>query len=232
VLLHMGKATLANGIGEPALQHLVTVLGLQDRWDLPVEQNCALWSELPQVAMSIDKDSLFDRLFNAAHFVLLDGAWPKNTVKFIHPSFRQAGAPSPADNTLHRLLGALQVSDEQLVILIQNLSRPLGVDLSSSNESDRGVLLTLANLTLLYRAARLAHLLQLAVPDRFPVIRLAGIASGHIAVLASLVTLLGFYDWWKASGFSLDDLGFVTHGPVQQTQAYPDPQTMATQVVA
>src|SRR5262249_35959880 len=170
--------------------------------------------------------------FNAANFVLLDGAWPKDPVKSIHPSSRQAGAPAPADNTLHRLLGALQVSDEQLVTLIQNLSRPLGVDLSSSNESDRGVPLTLANLTLLYRHARLAQLLQLAIPDLFQVMRLAGITAGHIADLASLTTLLEFYDWWKASGFSLDDLGFVTHGPVQQAQAYPEPQTMATQIVA
>lgn len=231
VLAELAKVNLGHGMDEPSLRHLVEVLALQDRWSFPVDQNCALWSHIPRTELS-GKESLFDRLFNLRPFVLLDGPLPKDTVKFVHPSFRQAGTPSPADNTLNRLLAGLQVSDEQLAQLITRLSGPLGVDLGTKNEKDRGFLLTVANLTVLYRHARLAQLLRLPIPDLFQLIRHAGISGGCVSSLGDLTALLEFHDWWRSSGLQLDDLGYITDGLVQHPETYPDKQAVATQIVA
>lgn len=232
ILAHLIRASLTTDLNESALQHFVTILELQQRWALPTEQVCALWSEIPQTVLTNNQQSLFDRLFNLPPFVLSDGPLPKNSVQFIHPSFRSAGTPVPADNTLHRLLAGLQVSDEQLSQLITQLSNPLGiVSLTSNNERERGFALTLANLTLLYRHARLIQLLKLSVLDLFQLIRHAGISGNHIATLDHLAILPEFYDWWKSSGFKLDDLGFITRGLVQAPNAYPATSEMATAII-
>ena len=233
LLAHLSLANLATDLNEVALQNFVTILGLQQRWSLPTEQACALWSEIPQTALTNNQQSLFDRLFNLPPFVVLDGLLPKNNVQFIHPSFRSAGTPVPADNTLHRLLAGLQVSDEQLSQLITLLSNPLGIaSLTSSDESERSFALTLANLTLLYRHARLIQLLKLSVLDLFQLIRHAGISGNHIETLDHLITLLEFYDWWKTSDFKLDELGFITQGLVQDTNAYPVTTDMAAAIIS
>jgi hypothetical protein len=83
------------------LTRLIAVIGFPDRWQMPVEQSYALWSDISQIALD-----------PIPSFVQSDGPLPKDTVKFIHPSFRQAGMPLPADNTLHRLTAGLQVSSE------------------------------------------------------------------------------------------------------------------------
>jgi len=232
VLAQFDAAALAAGIGAPALEHLVSVLTLLERFRMPVDQNCALWSEIPRTALDARKGPLFDRLFNFPPFTLTDGLLPKDAVKFIHPAFREVGLPLPADNTLPRLLAGLRVNTDDLAQLITQLSAPLGVNLGTVNEADRGFFLTVANLTRLYRHARLSQLLKLPVADLFQLIRHAGIAGDHIANLPQLPTLLEFRDWWKASGFKLDDLGFITRGLVQRPEGYPDKAELASQLVA
>ena len=39
--------------------------------------------------------------------------------------------------------------------------------------------------------------------------------------------MLAFYDWYQASGHSLDDLAQITHGLVQAPSHYPDPIQIA-----
>src|SRR5690606_13841963 len=121
-----------------ALIHISTILDIGLCWTLPVEQNCSLWATIPQVRVIEGKDPLFDRLFNLPPFGQLDGGLPKDTVAFVHPSFTQAGVPSPADNTLARLLAGLQVSSDQLAQMIRALASPLGADFSTASEADRG----------------------------------------------------------------------------------------------
>jgi hypothetical protein len=232
VLTHLDKAGLATGIGEPALAQMVSVRGLIDRWQIPIEQACALWSDIPQIALDPARGSLFDRLFNFAPFVQTDGALPKDAVKFIHPSFRQAGTPLPADNTLHRLAAGLQLSSDQLAILITGLAGPLGVNLGTANEADRGFALKVANLTLLDRHASLARLLKLSLADFFQLVRLAALPGGRVASMADLTALLAFYDWWKSTSFRLDDLSFITRGTVQAPANYPDKDAIAARIVA
>ncbi len=225
---HLGDADLTSG----AVERLVTVLTIQERLGVSVEEACALWSDVPSRPISANGQSLFDRLFNLPPFVLLDGSFPKDTTKFIHPSFRQAGSTAPADNALHRLLAGLRISDEELNLLITHLSAPLGLNLASTNENDKGFDLTVANLSLMYRHAQLAELLDLSIPDLFQLIDHAdGIPAGRVENLAHLSTLLEFYDWWKTTDYTLDDLGFITGGKVRRPAAYPDEQAIVNQML-
>lgn len=233
VLSHLEEEELAIGIDENTLQHLVTVLGLQDRFGISVEELCTLWSDIPQRKISEINEALFDRLFNLPDFVLLDGEYPKPTVKFIHPAFRQNVPATPVDNALHRLLAGLRIDDEQLYLLITYLSSPLGLDLSPENEEDKkGFYLTVGNLSLLYRHARLAQWLKVTIPQLFQLISHAeSISSGYIDNLDDLSTLLGQYDWWKNTAYSLDDLDFITGKQVIDSGAYPDGTTIAKQML-
>jgi len=231
VLSHLDKVRLASGISGDALHHIVEILAIQKRFNISVEESCALWGPLPRKAVSDDKDAFFDRLFNLPDFVLLDGEFPKDTTIFIHPSFRQSGSAA-VDNALHRLLAGLQVSDEELYLLITNLSAPLGLNLSSTNESDKGFNLTLHNLSLLYRHARLAEWLKLSIPELFQLINHADtIPSDHIGNLNELSALLKFFDWWKTTDYTLDDLGFITGGQVRNTSTYPDKDDIRDQLL-
>ena len=297
VLYHLNKEKLAGGIGEKTLEHIVTILAVQKRFSISVEESCALWSDLPSTAISAeplfsvglnmqndlengrlssnfkasfqncgislstkisirsekesgfwrindtglgrmfivermsktlniyseDKDDFFDRLFNLPSFVLIE-KFPLNSPLFIHPSLIKSGTTVEENNLhrLHRLLAGLQVSDENLYLLIKKLKL----------DSPQGFTLSTANLSLLYRHARLAEWLKLSVTKLFQLIKLAGtISSDHIENMSDLSALLKFYDWWKTTDYTLDDLGFITGGQVQDSSAYLDEKTISEQLL-
>jgi hypothetical protein len=232
LLTHLAAAGLASELDPAALDHLASIVSLRARWaNVPVEHMVALWSTIPTDAVVEGRKSLLERLFNVAPFVTADGLLPNANVAFVHPSLRASGAPLPSDNTLNRLLAGLQLGEDSLGQLITKLALPLGADLTATNEDDRGFALSLEHLSLLYRHARLAQLLRVSIPDLFQLITLAGIGSAHIATVAELTALLAFHDWWKQSRFKLDDLGFITGGPVQVPEQYPDAAAVAAQIV-
>ncbi|MFB9235537.1 neuraminidase-like domain-containing protein [Plantactinospora siamensis] len=212
------------------LTDLLDVLDVHARFALPAEQNSALWAPVPTVALPGASGSLFDRLFNLPTYVRLDGTLPKPGVSFVHPSLRSEGVPNPADNTLHRLLAAVGLPDDQFAALILALSPALGADPAAADEDDRGFALTAANLTLLYRHARLAKLLRVDAADLAALIGVAGLAGGAVTDRADLGALLAAVDWWRASGYRLDDLAVATGGTPRQPARYPAPAEVATAV--
>jgi hypothetical protein len=221
----IAELDLALGAGD--LIALPTMLALQERWKLSVAENCALWSAIPQIPPG---KSLFDRLFNLPPFAQLDGPLPKDSVRFVHPAFRTSGTPLPADHTLSRLLAGLRVDDDGLAQLIRQLTKPLGAEPDNPDDTKKGFLLTAANLTLLYRHARLAEWLKLTVAELFQLIRQAGL-NGQVADRTDLEKLLDHHDAWKESGFKLDDIDFITRVPVREPSAYPDAQRLADEIV-
>jgi hypothetical protein len=227
VLGQLALAGLPAGLGEPVLAALADVLDVHERFDLPVAQNCALWSPVPRLGAG--DVALFDRLFNLPTYVRIDGSLPKDTVSFVHPSLRTAGTPSPADTTLHRLMAALGATDDQLAALIVGLAPALNANIAAADESQRGFLLTAANLTLLYRHARLATLMDLNVADLLALLRLAGLAS--VSSPADLRALLDLRDWYATSGFTLDDLAVSVGGAPRDASRYRDPVAVAAGVV-
>jgi hypothetical protein len=232
VLAQIESADLAKGISDATLSRIAQILSLQSRWSLTLDQNCALWSDIPQVALDPAQGSLFDGLFNFEPFRVLDGTLPRPSIRFVHSSLRASGTPLPADSTTHRLIAGLQVSDRDLASLIANLAPALGARLDAADDAERGFLLTPRNLGLLYRHALAARLLSIPVDDLFQLIQLAQLAHQHLATLDDLLAVLDFYDWYQSSGYSLDDLGVITHGSVRKPTSYPDKIATAQSLVA
>ncbi len=236
VLDHMAQAGLVHGIEEVTLQHLADILSIQQRLNLTVEEGCSLWSHLPDDSVSEGKESLLDRLFNLPDFVRLNGTFPKDSFRFLHPAFRDT-IPPDVDYPLHRLLAGLQVDDQALYQLVTHLSGPLGLDLLSSDVYRKEFTLSLRHLSLLYRHTRLAKKLGLPIPQLFQLICVAdvggihGVPSNHIADLNDLTALLKFHDWWKSTDYSPDDLAYIRSQSVGNPKAYPDAMAIAEQVL-
>jgi len=222
VLIDLAKEDLVDGIEEASLGYIVDILSVQKRFNVSVEELCALWSDLPRISIVEGKESLFDRLFNLPDFVQLEGRFPKTTSEFLHPAFRET-PPGKVDYALHRLLAGLRMEDESLYLLITHLSVPLGLNLDLTDPEEKTFPLTEENLSLLYRHARLAEWLRLSIPELFQLIGLAeSVTTNHIAGLSDLSALLKFYDWWKSTNYSLDDLAYIIGEPVENPDAYPD----------
>jgi hypothetical protein len=241
VLSHLGDDDLS--MRSSTVQKLTTALYIQKRLGLSVEASCALWSDLRQTEAAKKGSSLFNRLFNIPPFEKLDGALPPkdnpcNPKKFVHPFLSSDGATE--DNTLHRLLAGMQIGDEELYQLILILSSPLDPDLTTENPQSRvegfdlteGFELTEHNLSLLYRHALLAKRLNLSILDLFQLIDHAKIQNGYIDSISDLSGLLKLFDWWKGSGYSLDDLGFITDGKVRDVAAYGDSEAIVDQILS
>jgi hypothetical protein len=231
-IAHLFSTGLVSASMENALRHIATLRCIQDRFGLSVEQLCPLWSNIPEIPVQ-GGTSLCDLLFNQPPFVDLDGELPRSDRPFLHPAFRTT-PPQESDPTLNRLLAGLRVSADGLKELIVGLRSPLEIDPESSAPEDKQFLLTIQNLSRLYRHARLAKLLSLSIPQLFQLINLLpeDNLQGHIETLEHLTALLKFYDEWQTTPYSLDDLGFITHGPVVNDQNYPDPASISQQIVA
>jgi len=213
VVSHLQDETLCNGIDGETVLHVATLLKMQNRFGISVEELCTLWSDIPHRKISGSEQALFDRLFNLADFVLMAGPYPKISDKFTHPAFQQIDL-LPNEN-LHRLLAGLRIDDEQLYLLILHLSVPLGLvlDPEPAELYEPGFYLTLENLSLLYRHARLAQFLKLKISELFKLIAQAPLVdSGSINSLHDLSAFLNYYDWWKLSGYSIEDISNILAG--------------------
>lgn len=236
----MGELHLIlSSLGDPSMnisttvEHLPDVLTLQKTLGLTVEESCGLWSILPQEAIGKNRDSFFNQLFNPPSMKLLKKPFPKS-LKFIHPSFNQGDPSEETMNALHRLRAGLRVSDEDFFLLITYLSEPLGLKLEKPNPADNsyGFELNPENLTLLYRHATFAKSLRLSVPDLFQLIEFAILPKKFIQDIKGCIALLELHTWWRSSGYSLNDLGYVTHGNVRKKETYPDADAVQKKLVA
>ncbi|MBB5874376.1 hypothetical protein F4553_007810 [Allocatelliglobosispora scoriae] len=209
---------------------LVAPLRLRRRLAVSAEETCALTGALPTLPVD-DRPSLFDRLFNPAPFVDRGGRYPMDTTTFVHPALRDPGAAA-AGMDRERLLAGLGVTDETLLVLLRELAVPLGADPGAVDEADRGFLLTVANLSLLWRHAKLAALLDVPVADLFRLIRLTSLSGGHVADGLDLTQLLTAVDLVRGTGRSLDDIEVISGQAPRDPSAYPDPVVIAARVLA
>ena len=208
--------TLGGTLNAATVEQLVAVLELQERLKITAEEACGLVADLPA--------PLFDHAFNHSAFVAAGGRLPQ-AARFVHPAFRNPGAAA-TDATLQRLLSGLRLDPEELVRLLIRLRGALGFDPSAPTEAGRGFVLSLRNLTLLWRHARLSARLRLPVDELFQLLKHA-LPAGFVDGVGDVTVALDFKDWLKESGFSLDDLGFVTGGEVRRPETYPDPRALA-----
>ncbi len=220
-----------DALSEGSLQSLTAAHAAQARLRITVEELVAMWATVPMGGLD-GGVSLFNRAFNPPAFAATDGPFPKPAHRFIHPGFHDPGNAISLDPAQPRLLAALGVGDEGLHRLIVHLADPLGLDLGTANEDDRGVALSIPNLTLLYRHAALARALGRSIDALFQLIALApAVTDGHIASLEDLSALLDFDGWRDSAGLSLDDLGIITGGPVSDDSDQPDPAAVSDEII-
>jgi hypothetical protein len=234
---------LAHALARPEDVEAVAALhALQARFGLSIGDLCALVGPIPTTPQGT---SLFDQLFNAPSSVVTALALPASTV-------------TPLPQMAARLLSALGVDPAGLDVLVRNLATPIG---ATQGANGWAFAPSLGNLTLLYRHARLARMLGLGIDDLFQLLGLTGAPyivpailrvgpdgnpisttpyvglgllnqpAGWPPALANLPLLLDFYDWWKGSGYTLDDIAFATQQPVRDLTKYLDPGAVARQVV-
>ena len=222
VLAAIGAADLT----APALESVARLHHVQRRFSLTVPDLCALVGPVPQDPPG---KSLFDRLFNPPSFVAADGPFPKPAARFVHPAFRQ-NTPAPVDPAQPRLLTGLGVDLDGLAALARHLAAPLALNLGAPADADRFFALSAANLTLLYRHARLSRLLKLSVDDLFQMLALLGL--DRVKGIADLIALIDLWSWWQHSGYRLDEVAIATGQPPRDATRFPDPATVAASVAS
>jgi hypothetical protein len=195
---------------------LVGLLEAGRRLAVPLDAACALTGPIPTEPLEPGGSTLFDRLFNLEPFVTQQGRWPQQLpASFVHPSFA-AGASTPDNRTLQRLLAGLQVADADLVALLAGLGL--------ATAAQPSVALTTDVLALLYRHALLARTLGLPVADLVRLLRLSGV--GPVRDRAGLDRLFAADADRRALGIPLDDAAFVIEA-VTATPAHPRPDEVA-----
>jgi hypothetical protein len=220
VLTALGATALESVEGAARLQ------ALQARFSVATDDLCALVGRLPQ--------ALLDRRFNSPS-PGTGGALPQDTTPFIHPAFRDAPT-AQQDAILPRLLTAIGVNIGGLGTLATHLASRLaqgtaspGFDPRAADESARFFLLSLDNLTLLYRHARLARLLDVSIDDLFQLLELIGLDC--VSGLSDLDALLRVHDWWRTSGYQLDEIAIATGRTPRDATRHLDPVAAAGELV-
>lgn len=209
------------------LENIVKLLDLADRTSLPVDELMSLSSAIPDIGLRGD-ESLFNRRFNTEPFVTRDGDWQaeigKLSIEMKHPAYSPEGVSEPDQNTLMRLLAALQIDDSQFLSLVQGLAsvpvdaqgNTLLTKKDAGQPTERQVIkVTLQSLYLLYRYARLAHVLGVKIPELLRLIDLAltvenTVRSGPIIEsISDVFAILNFVEAQKASGYELQQIEWL-----------------------
>jgi hypothetical protein len=230
VLSHLNPSGGNSEINQHSVRAVATVHRLQRPINVSVEELVALWSPIPRLAIvrseavssSVWEDvssqsqlepaearllvPLFDRLFNQPRFVETGTQYPQAAATFLHPALASV-APVSIDPNLYRLQAGTGADEDQLYQLIVGLARPLGIDLDSTDDNRKRFPLTHRNLSLLYRHARLAKVLNMSIPELFG---LCGLMPeerfGFVDQLVDLEAIYKLYAWWKRTNWTFDDL--------------------------
>jgi hypothetical protein len=198
------------------LETIATLVAIQRRFTISVEEICALAGLLPSIPTTSGHASLFDRRFNQQSEI-----WDPETlaVEFTHPAFLTTGQPTSAARTVHqRLLAGLKTDDESLLAILRATA-------SATVRLDRSFL------TLLYQQVRLAAMLRLSTPDLLQLQQLGGFPIERIADIAQLQARIRFFDWWRSTTYSLDELALLLRHPLRQPERFEDPIGVARAIV-
>lgn len=251
VLVHLAANGIGSGLDPVALGVIGAMQRLAKPLKLSVEELVATWSDMPQMAVMREVPlppgagfpkppsplkrftiSLFDRQFNPDRFVDDGGPLPQNGTRFLHPALASS-PPATPDTNLERLMFATGTSETELLDLIRALGPAIGSQPDSVNEADRSVALTLRNLTLLYRHARLAKVMRLSITELFALISLSGNALGVVDTIDDLEHLFDAMAWLDDADRDLAELvtAVIPAIPAIQTSASAASSTTAGQTL-
>ena len=233
-LTYMKSMGIASDINEDAITALGIWLYIKEELNLTLEEVLGVVNLISTKVIGSASKSHFDRLFNHEDIVATQGSYPKNSTKLVHPALAISQTATNTEFSSTRISAALNRSDEEVLVLIKNLASPLGISsLTSTNESNRGFLLTRSNLTLLYRHSKVASSLSLSIQELFNLISLSSeIADGHLKNSADLIKLIELHEWWNSTNVSIEELHYLLDtGAIQDLSAYPDTAQLAEELV-
>jgi len=225
---------VTNKIDEKAVNVLSRFIQLKELLSLKVEEMCAVWGDIPNIELEEDSETLLNTLFNHADDVDLNGTYPKPGVNFVHSALVLDNSTAPAEFTSARLMSGLELSDADVLVLIQNLATPLGIaDIDSATESERGFLLSIKNLSLLYRHSKVAQQLGIGIQELFQLAQLLPeLPNNYIEELAHIDSVVQFHAWSDQNNWTLDDLHFIIEsGNVMDNSAYPEVDVIVENVL-
>lgn len=201
------------------INDLAIFYSLQQRFNLDIEKVCTLYGAGALDNLSDNLLSFFYHRFNDSPYVrdIRTDLWDRSTNDpFIHPALMTGSASTASvDNTVSRLLAGFGITDGQLLTLIDRLSTAIALDLT-----DNSFELSFYNLSLLNQHAQISKLLNLEIDDLFDLITLGNIsASGWLANISDVNNFLEFYDWWKKSNYSIDELSYIVTGSITRNSS-------------
>ena len=205
----LARAGIGRDLDAVMTGSVATLHRLRATLGIDVDELAALFSPLPDRPAVPGGTALLDRLFNQPRRVEGGVRYPQPTVTFLHPALAPT-PPAAPDPHLDRLLAGLAVTHSDLAHLLVALARPLGVRPDAATAAERSMALSLENLTLLYRHARLAQLLGLGVQELTTLVALTpDILGGHISTLDDLLALLGTHRWLTSTQWTVAGLADV-----------------------
>lgn len=185
------KALNATDINDDFLENLSDLKWLQTELNVPVVKLLSLWAPID----TFGQDALYLKLFqNKAVINPVDSAFQL----LQDDSSRLKSTDATISEHIPPILAALRINDEDLLVIRD-----------ATELAQAGALLTLENLSLLYRHALLAKALKLKVKDFISLKLLTGINPFHPGKLAETVKFVKKARSVKESGFSIAHLNYL-----------------------
>jgi hypothetical protein len=200
--------------GMPAVLWFAPLFQLQDMLDLSAEEVAAFAGLLPGSTLIEGAEGLYDRLFDRV------GIFEELGTDILGRTVLNEIAPLSADptqDTISGLLaGGLGVSESELVELLV---------LHSLDQA-----ITMADVTSLYRHARMARGLGVSITDLVGLIELA-LGPNAMASIDNFVTVSKLSAWVKGSPFSIDLLRLIISGRQSPSESLTSSPEAATSIV-
>ncbi|HAJ62758.1 MAG TPA: hypothetical protein DCP31_28940, partial [Cyanobacteria bacterium UBA8543] len=191
--------TTAIELNDATLQELATLRQLQARHNLPIDRLTALWFEIRHTGRG-DGQTLFDRVFNGRGITGEHWNYSQYPIRWDVTGQNRRDYPtgSASDRDIRsRLMGALQVSSEDLDRLVRRLSN-----------SATPIELDGFNLSRLYHLAQLPKVLRLTVQDFLRLLDLMNLTE--VNTLEEFKQVSDRVDWLQRTGIQVSELEFLT----------------------
>lgn len=184
----------AIALDDATLQSLATIRQLQTRHNLPIDRLTALWFEISHTGQA-DGQTLFDRVFNGRG--IMGEVWSYTQLPI---RWNVSGQNRQDRNIRSRLMGALQVSNEDLNRLVQWI-----------NDSATVFELDSRHLTRLYRLSQIPKVLRLTVQNFLRLLALTGLTG--VDTLEEFKQVSDRTAWLQRTGIQIRELEFLILPP-------------------
>jgi hypothetical protein len=207
-LRSIGKTASNADIDDDAIIRLAQMKKWQEQFRVPLDVLCSLWFGIKDIGRhnpsGDDPLDLFNRTFNNP--ALLTGGAPYN-----FQPLRFLNSDDPLDANRNWLLGALEITDEELRMLLPG--------------SATIVALGRLPLATLYRASRLPKLLGMWLRDVIELVRLLGFNDiEQVNTFANLKQLFDAADWLRTTGFNVHELRALRSKTSNEFVSLSDPE--------